>query len=59
MEVWLPLISEYGFPIVVTLYLLHRVEKKLEAVNQSVIELPEKITQQIYFRNNEQKKSVM
>ncbi|MBU8906508.1 YvrJ family protein [Desertibacillus haloalkaliphilus] len=39
MEVWLPLLSEYGFPIVVTLYLLHRVEKKLDAVNHSIIEL--------------------
>ncbi|UTW71024.1 YvrJ family protein [Anaerobacillus sp. HL2] len=27
MEMWIPLISEYGFPVMVTLYLLHRIEK--------------------------------
>ncbi|MGO4889567.1 YvrJ family protein [Anaerobacillus sp. MEB173] len=56
MEVWIPLISEYGFPIVVTLYLLHRVEKKLDMVNQSLQELPGKL----YNSGSEpQKKSVM
>jgi hypothetical protein len=36
MELWIPLISEYGFPVVVTLYLLHRIEKKLDILNDSV-----------------------
>ncbi|MGO4889473.1 YvrJ family protein [Anaerobacillus sp. MEB173] len=57
METWIPLLSEYGFPIVVTLYLLHRVEKKLDLVNESVQELPGKITQQMYRHSHEQKKS--
>ncbi len=39
MEIWIPLISEYGFPIVITLYLLHRIEKKLDLLNNSMIEL--------------------
>ena len=36
MEMWVPLISEYGFPIMVTLYLLYRIEKKLDILNDSV-----------------------
>lgn len=36
MELWIPLISEYGFPVVVTLYLLHRIEKRLDILNDSV-----------------------
>jgi hypothetical protein len=39
MEMWLPLLSEYGFPIMITLYLLHRIEKKLELLNDSVNQL--------------------
>ncbi|WP_062199915.1 YvrJ family protein [Massilibacterium senegalense] len=45
MEVWLSFIQEVGFPAVVTLYLLYRIETKLEALNGSVIELPEKIAE--------------
>ncbi|OIJ15242.1 hypothetical protein BKP35_05175 [Anaerobacillus arseniciselenatis] len=36
MEMWIPLISEYGFPIMITLYLLHRIEKKLDLLNESM-----------------------
>ncbi|CAG9606856.1 YvrJ family protein [Pseudoneobacillus rhizosphaerae] len=32
MEQFVPLISEVGFPIVVTLYLLYRIESKLDIV---------------------------
>ncbi|MCT8137563.1 YvrJ family protein [Anaerobacillus sp. CMMVII] len=39
MEMWLPLISEYGFPVVVTLYLLYRIEAKLDLLNESVNKL--------------------
>lgn len=39
MEAWLSLIGEYGFPIVVTFYLLYRIEKKLDTLNQSVLYL--------------------
>ena len=33
MESFIPLISEVGFPIVVTLYLLYRIEAKLDVVS--------------------------
>ena len=36
MESFIPLISEVGFPIVVTLYLLYRIESKLDMVVQSI-----------------------
>jgi hypothetical protein len=39
MEMWLPLISEYGFPVMITLYLLYRIEAKLDLLNDSVTEL--------------------
>jgi hypothetical protein len=41
MEQFIPLISEVGFPIVVTLYLLYRIESKLDLVVQSIQNLPE------------------
>ncbi|WP_088103378.1 YvrJ family protein [Halalkalibacter urbisdiaboli] len=41
MELWIPLIGEYGFPIMVTLYLLHRLEKKLDRVTEAVENLSE------------------
>jgi hypothetical protein len=37
------LISEVGFPIVVTLYLLYRIETKLDMVVQSIQNLPERM----------------
>ncbi|MEK3800024.1 YvrJ family protein [Peribacillus sp. FSL H8-0477] len=40
MEDLLPFISDVGFPIIVTLYLLHRVEAKLDILNETIIELP-------------------
>ena len=43
MEQIIPFISEVGFPIVVTLYLLYRIEVKLDMVIQSIQGLPEKI----------------
>ncbi|MDE5413989.1 YvrJ family protein [Alkalihalobacterium chitinilyticum] len=57
MEMWLPLLSEFGFPVMVTLYLLHRVEKKLDLVNQSIERLPESLASLHYYRSSEQKKS--
>lgn len=39
----LPFISEVGFPIIVTFYLLYRIEAKLESVIQSIQSLPEKM----------------
>ncbi|MCM3601391.1 YvrJ family protein [Robertmurraya korlensis] len=43
MEPLIAFISDVGFPIVVTLYLLHRVEAKLDAVVQSIQSLPDRI----------------
>ena len=43
MEPFIPLISEVGFPIVVTLYLLYRIESKLDMVVQSIHGLPERL----------------
>ncbi|GIN86041.1 YvrJ family protein [Heyndrickxia sporothermodurans] len=43
MDQILPFISEVGFPIVVTMYLLYRIESKLDAVVQSIVSLPEQL----------------
>ena len=43
VEQFIPFISEVGFPIVVTLYLLYRIEVKLDMVVQSIQSLPERI----------------
>lgn len=39
MEMWLDLLQEIGFPIIVTFYLLHRLEAKLEAIHVALVEL--------------------
>jgi YvrJ protein family len=43
MEQWIPFISEVGFPIIVTLYLLNRIESKLDTLNQSIQMLPSQL----------------
>ncbi|PLR95905.1 YvrJ family protein [Bacillus sp. T33-2] len=43
MDQLIPLISDVGFPIVVTLYLLNRIEAKLDNVVQSIQNLPERM----------------
>ncbi|MCM3670995.1 YvrJ family protein [Mesobacillus maritimus] len=43
MQEFIPLISEVGFPIVVTLYLLYRIEAKLDNVVQSIQNLPDRM----------------
>ncbi|MGF6953491.1 hypothetical protein QF028_005996 [Neobacillus sp. B4I6] len=43
MEQLIPIISQVGFPIVVTLYLLYRIEAKLDFVVQSIQTLPERM----------------
>ena len=43
MEPFISLISEVGFPIAVTLYLLYRIESKLDMVVQSIQGLPERL----------------
>jgi hypothetical protein len=43
MEQLVPVISQVGFPIVVTLYLLYRIEAKLDMVVESIQKLPERM----------------
>ncbi|MBS4212772.1 MULTISPECIES: YvrJ family protein [Neobacillus] len=43
MEQIISFINEVGFPIVVTLYLLYRIESKLDLVVQSIQSLPERM----------------
>jgi hypothetical protein len=43
LEQLIPIISEVGFPIVVTLYLLYRIEAKLDLVVQSIQSLPDQL----------------
>ena len=45
MDEMLVLISEYGFPVVITLYLLHRVETKLDTLIQSIHDLPNQLVE--------------
>lgn len=52
MEQWLPFIQEYSFPIVVTFYLLHRIEVKLDTLNKTILELPERINGLTYSTNS-------
>lgn len=43
MEQWLSLAGEVGFPVVVTLFLLYRIESKLDTLIQSIQSLPDKL----------------
>lgn len=43
MEQFIPFVSEVGFPIVVSFYLLYRIEAKLDLVVQSIQGLPERL----------------
>ena len=40
MEELILLVKDVGFPIVVTIYLLYRIEGKLEMLNNSIQSLP-------------------
>jgi hypothetical protein len=48
MDQLIPLISDVGFPIVVTLYLLHRIEAKLDSVVQSIQGLPQNLKEKAW-----------
>lgn len=37
MEQWIQLIQEIGFPVVVSFYLLHRIESRLEAIRDALV----------------------
>ncbi|WP_188455206.1 YvrJ family protein [Virgibacillus oceani] len=43
MEAWMSFVTEVGFPIVVTFYLLHRIEGKLNTLIESIHALPGKM----------------
>lgn len=43
MEAWLGFVTEVGFPVVVTFYLLHRIENKLDVLNESIRVLPHEL----------------
>lgn len=43
VDQFVPIISQVGFPIVVSLYLLYRIETKLDMVVQSIQNLPERM----------------
>ncbi|MGG2064621.1 MULTISPECIES: YvrJ family protein [unclassified Bacillus (in: firmicutes)] len=43
MEEWISVIGNVGFPIVVTLYLLHRIESKLDGVIVAIEKLPKQM----------------
>ncbi|MBM4761013.1 YvrJ family protein [Bacillus sp. B15-48] len=47
MQEFIPLLSEVGFPIVVTLFLLHRIEAKLDTVVQSIQGLPDRMNEKV------------
>ncbi|MBL3641778.1 YvrJ family protein [Peribacillus frigoritolerans] len=47
MDQILPFVSDIGFPIIVTLYLLHRIETKLDALNETLVELPDRLREGI------------
>ena len=42
MEQWISLLQEIGFPIIVSFYLLHRVEAKLVAIHDVLVTLKTK-----------------
>ncbi|MGM8214297.1 YvrJ family protein [Bacillaceae bacterium W0354] len=43
MDHWVSWIPDVGFPILVTFYLLHRIENRLQELNESIIHLPDRI----------------
>ncbi|HZG61314.1 MAG TPA: YvrJ family protein [Anoxybacillus sp.] len=45
MEPYVSFISDVGFPIVVTFYLLHRIEAKLDSVIESIQNLPQQLAE--------------
>ena len=38
MEQWIALVQEIGFPIVVSFYLLYRIETKLDAIHTALLD---------------------
>lgn len=46
-ETLVNLISNFGFPIVITVYLLHRFEKKIDALVENINKLSNAIDKQL------------
>lgn len=44
MEIFTQMITNFGFPIAVTAFLLLRIEKKLDSLNQTLIQIIEATT---------------
>ncbi|MFJ5763843.1 YvrJ family protein [Lysinibacillus sp. NPDC093210] len=42
MEQWLNMVSNIGFPILMSFYLLHRVEVKLDAIHEVLVSIKER-----------------
>ncbi|GGM19676.1 hypothetical protein GCM10011351_01920 [Paraliobacillus quinghaiensis] len=42
-DTWISLLTDVGFPVAVTFYLLHRIEGKLNTLIESILSLPAKI----------------
>lgn len=42
MDIWMHALSEFGFPMTITFYLLYRMEKKLDRINESILKLHER-----------------
>ncbi|MTT32346.1 YvrJ family protein [Terrilactibacillus sp. BCM23-1] len=47
MDQWIAMAKDVGFPIMVTLYLLYRIEGKLDELNRSIQELPASLVQRL------------
>ncbi|BAC14095.1 YvrJ family protein [Oceanobacillus iheyensis] len=43
MDAWISFLTDVGFPIAVTFYLLHRIEGKLNQLIESIHSLPDKL----------------
>jgi len=43
VEEWITLLTELSFPVAITFYLLHRIEGKLDVLNESIRTLPDKM----------------
>lgn len=50
MEQWIALIQEIGFPIIISFYLLHRIETKLEAIYSVLVSLKNLGSEKMYER---------
>lgn len=58
MDLWMTAIGDIGFPAVVTLYLLSRIEKKLDMLNDSIRSLPDQWADQQTEANRSQAKGL-